>query len=290
MVPDGADGSSRQFFRGNRDHPCDKTIVVVSDPSVRASAALRNLPPFPLVAAKVNELLSKEPTSFQDVAELLESDAALSAEVLGLANSALISARYGVNSVLHALALLGSRRVATLVMTLALSKLLKQAGKTEALRRMWRHNLATALAMRQLAEARHRDASQAYYAGLFHDIGRLALLLQDPEFYDRALANPGVDLDDMERERFGVNHGEAGVWVVEKWKLPDEFLEVVLDHHHPKSEATELTRLVHEACQVADRLGFSILPTESQEELGPADEMGFSIALAVNSLESELGL
>lgn len=263
--------------------------MVVSDPSVRASAALTNLPPFPLVAAKVNELLSKEPTSFQDVAELLESDAALSAEVLGLANSALISARYGVNSVLHALALLGSRRVATLVMTLALSKLLKQAGKTEAMRRMWRHNLATALAMRHLAEARKRDSSQAYYAGLFHDIGRLALLLQQPSLYDEALAS-GADLDEMERQRFGIDHCEAGAWVVEKWKLPEDFTEVVLEHHHPNADAAELTLLVHEACEMANRLGFSFHPVESEAELGPADEVGFSIALAVNSLESELGL
>jgi putative nucleotidyltransferase with HDIG domain len=263
--------------------------MVSTDRSQRASVALKNLPPLPIVAAKVSELLDSEPTSFQEVAELLESDAALSAEVLRLANSPLMSVRYGVGTVLQALAILGSRRVATLVMTLAFSKILKRAGKTQAMRRLWRHNLATALAARRLAEELRRDASQAYYAGLFHDIGRLALLLQQPALYDQALA-ARADVDEMERQNFGLDHCEAGVWVVEKWKLPEDFMEVALDHHHPKEGASELTVLVHEACAMADRLGFSFLPVESGEELGPADETGFAIALAVNSLESELGI
>ena len=263
--------------------------MVSTDRSQRASVALDHLPPLPIIAAKVSELLDNELTSFQEVAELLEGDAGLSAEVLRLANSPLMSVRYGVGTVLQALAILGSRRVATLVMTLAFSKIVKRAGKTEAMRRLWRHNLATALAARRLAEEQRRDASQAYYAGLFHDIGRLALLLQRPDLYDQALAT-GADVDEMERQNFGLDHCEAGAWVVEKWKLPADFIEVALDHHKPNADSTELTTLVHEACEMADRLGFSFLRVEREDELGPADQTGFSIALAVNSLESELGI
>jgi HD-like signal output (HDOD) protein len=263
--------------------------VVVADSSRRARAALKNLPALPLVATKVAELLTSEPSSFQDVADLLETDAALSAEVLRLANSPLIGVRYGVTSVLQALAILGSRRVATLVMTLALSKFLKRAGRSEAMRRLWRHNLATALAARYLAEMSHRDSSQAYYAGLFHDIGRLALLAQEPAFYDQALAD-GNDIDEKERIHFGVDLREAGTWVIEEWRLPKAYIEVVLNHHNPGPESSELTILVHLACEVADRLGFSLLPVQGEAELGPADKIGFSIALAVNSLESEFGI
>ena len=276
-------------FTENRNLPCDKKIMVSTDRSQRASVALDHLPPLPIIAAKVSELLDNELTSFQEVAELLEGDAGLSAEVLRLANSPLMSVRYGVGTVLQALAILGSRRVATLVMTLAFSKIVKRAGKTEAMRRLWRHNLATALAARRLAEEQRRDASQAYYAGLFHDIGRLALLLQRPDLYDQALAT-GADVDEMERQNFGLDHCEAGAWVVEKWKLPADFIEVALDHHKPNADSTELTTLVHEACEMADRLGFSFLRVEREDELGPADQTGFSIALAVNSLESELGI
>ena len=289
MNADGLYETAVRIFREKPKFRSDKTIVVPTDTSVRAERALKKLPPFPVVASKVSELLTTEPASFQTVADMLETDAALSAEVLQLANSPLTGVRYTVSSTLQALALLGSRRVATLIMTLSLSKLLKRAGKSGAMRRLWRHNLACALAARHLAEACRRDSSQAYYAGLFHDIGRLALLAQDPGAYDQALKS-GADIDEMERCHFGVGRREASAWVIEKWKLPKEFVEVVLDHPNPKPDATELTVLVHEACHIADGLGYSLIPVSGTTELGPADDLGYSIALAVNSLESDFGM
>jgi len=242
-----------------------------------------------MVAAKVADLLASELSSFDAVAEVLNTDAGLAAEVLRLANSPLISIRYNVNSVTQALGLLGSRRVVTLIMTLSLSKMMKRAGASEAMRRLWRHNLACALAARHLAELSHTDSNQAYYAGLFHDIGRLGLIAQNPAIYDRAIQN-GEDIDELERREFGLSHTEAGAWVVEKWKLPKAFVEVALDHHSPGKEASDLTLLVCLACQTADRLGFSMMPVHGDVELGPTDEIGFSIALAINALETEYGI
>lgn len=263
--------------------------MVVTDRSVRASAALERLPPFPAIGARVAELLANELTSFYDVADILETDAALSAEVLRLANSPLTGVRYEITSVMQAIAVLGSRRIAALIVTLSLSKLVRRAGESEALRRLWRHNLACALAARRFAELQSRDSTQAYYAGLFHDIGRLALLAQQPSLYDQALLS-GDDIDEMERRHFGIDHCEAGAWVIEQWKLPEAFIEVVLRHPNPGRDCSDLTLMVSLACQVADRLGFSLVPVEGAAELGPADEVGFSIALAVNSLEAEFGV
>lgn len=263
--------------------------MVVTETSARASAALKRLPPFPAVAGRVAQLLGSELTSFYDVAELLETDAALSAEVLRLANSPLFGVRYEISNVMQALAVLGSRRVATLIMTLMVSRLMGRAGRSEAVRRLWRHNLACALAARHFAEMQYRDSIEAYHAGLFHEIGRLALFAQDPKFYDQAVSC-GKDLDEMERRHFGVDHREAGAWVIEQWKLPKSFIEVVLDYHNPKPDSSDLTLIVNLACQVAERLGFSVASSERVEELDPADDIGVSIALAVNSLQSEFGL
>jgi HD-like signal output (HDOD) protein len=267
----------------------DKRIVAASDTSFRIAAALRNLPPLPQVAAQVAALLKKEPTSFRLIAETLKTDAALTAEVLRLSNSPLIEVRYHVTSVMQALVLLGSRRITNLIMTLTLSKLVRRAGGSEAMLRLWRHNLACALAAKQMTKS-CEGTSDAYYAGLFHDIGRLALFVEEPAPYDQALRE-GRDVDEMELSHFGLDHREVGRWVIEKWKLPKAFVPVVLNHHNPGPEDGELTVLVHEACRIANRLGFSFLPVEGAEgELGPADELGFSIALVINSLECEFGI
>ena len=268
----------------------DKGIVAVMTRSVRAAAALKNLPPFPQVAAKVANLLANDPISFREIADTLKTDAALSAEVLRLANSPLVDVRYEVTSLLQALALLGVGRIRNLIMTLTLSRFLKLAGDTGAMRLLWRHNLACALAARHFAERLSSNASEAYYAGLFHDIGRLALLVQDPVFYDQALRKGSV-LDEEELIHFGVDHCEAGAWVIEKWRLPQPFIEVALHHHRPKPNHSPLTMLVHSSCVVANRLGFSLSQvTDEQVESEPTEELGLSIALLINSLECEYGI
>lgn len=70
--------------------------------SVRAASALKSLPPSPPVAAKVMSPMQEGAVSFREVAETLKTDAGLSADVLHLANSALLGPRYGVGNILQA--------------------------------------------------------------------------------------------------------------------------------------------------------------------------------------------
>lgn len=258
--------------------------------SVRAPSALRNLPPFPPVAAQVITMLSSEFVSFQAVADTLKTDAALSAEVLRLANSPLVATtRYEVSSILQALNLLGLKRLAGLVMTLSLSKMLKRAGATQTVRRCWRHNLACGLAAADFATSFGREADEAYNAGLFHDLGRLAFLVIEPAQYERWVNGDG-DLRELERQHFGIDHCEAGAWVIEQWKLPRVYGEVARYHHEPQPHC-ELTMLVNGACAVASRLGFAIRPLSADEiDSNPSDPLGAAITRIIETLESEYGI
>jgi len=260
------------------------------DTSERAVLALKNLPPFPPVAAKAIHLLAKESVSLQEIAELLKTDAALSAEVLRLANSALVSARYAVTTIPQALPMLGTSRLTGLLLTLSFSKFLKQTGPRDSIRRSWHHNLACALAAKDFAQLFNRDPDEAYNAGLFHDIGRLALLVTQPILYDQIIASGG-DLQELERTQFGLDHCMAGAWVIEHWNLPKTFIDVALHHHAPDPKNGELTMLVHAACVVADRLGFSVRAMKSNEiDVDPNDQLALSITKTIHSLEREYGI
>jgi putative nucleotidyltransferase with HDIG domain len=258
--------------------------------SVQAAAALKNLPPFPPVAAEVMALLREESVSFREVADKLNTDAALSAEVLRLANSSLLGPQFEVRSIRHAVSMLGMRRLTGLVLTLSMSRFLKRAGFQAILRRCWRHNLATALAAKEFAHSFGSDEDDAYNAGLFHDVGRLAFLVLEPALY-RGPASTEDDLRELERERFGVDHCEAGAWLLEQWKLPQTFVDVARYHHAPRPEGGELAMLVNAACVIANRLGFYVVKLESEEaELDLSDELGSAIAETINSLELEYGI
>jgi putative nucleotidyltransferase with HDIG domain len=185
--------------------------------------------------------------------------------------------------------LLGMRRMTGLVLTLSMSKFLNRAGSQAPLRRCWRHNLACALAAKEFAHSFGRDENEAYNAGLFHDVGRLAFLVLEPALYSGPLRTD-ADLQELERARFGVDHCEAGAWLLEHWKLPQIFVDVARHHHAPKPEGAELTMLVNAACVIANRLGFCLVQVEPEEiELDLSDDLGANIADMINSLEREYG-
>jgi len=194
------------------------------------------------------------------IQEVLRTDAAFTADVLRLANSPLLGARVTIRSVLHAVTLLGLERIKSLATTLALKVFLRNTTHSEATEACWRHNLAVAVICEKIAPHYNIDSDVCYTASLLHDIGRLALLRACPERYDGVFSlvwDPNEDLLLCEQSLLGVDHCQAGKWILEHWEFPEEFCEVALLHHTaPGPEASDLLRSVHAGSQIADLLGY----------------------------------
>lgn len=267
----------------------------------RTKFAIRNLPPFSPVAVRIMLLLRQADVSYRQVCDVLMVDAAFSAEVLRLANSASVGCRFPTSSILQALTVLGIPRVSALTASLALSKFLKPVSKLPELRLCWRHNLACAIAASRLADNYNMDPDFAYTFGLLHDIGRMGLLVAFPQQYVQLMheaAASGGCLVEMESRAFGFDHREAGAWLTSQWRLPAELAEVSL-HHGPGAEpATPLSRLIHTACRTANRIGFSVCASAGQspacsdgiETAAPDSGFDLHVAERVNLYEQEFGL
>jgi HD-like signal output (HDOD) protein len=165
--------------------------------------------------------------------------------------------------VLQGLAILGLHRVSGLALTVALRSYLSNVTTFPALRRCWRHSLACALVSEEISRHTGMDPGEAYTAGLMHDIGRLALVAKHPQDYvamlDRA-SRDGLDVLTCERERFGIDHAEAGRWLTAEWGLPKVFQSVTAFHHaEPSGGPLDMVRVVHVACGFADLTGFSVI-------------------------------
>lgn len=223
--------------------------------------ALASLPPFPPVAARLMRLASKETHSLKKISDLVRTDAAISAEVLRMANSAVFGVRYEVSSILQAITLMGLDRLKGLVLTVALRDLLSSVGHHECLTRCWRHDLACALVSEELAEPCWIDRGHGYTAGLLHDVGRLALLATHAEAYERLfeVADSGANLLQRERETFELDHCQAGYWLAADWGLPQDLVEVIAFHHEPfAGDLFGLRDLVSIACRLSDSIGFFV--------------------------------
>jgi putative nucleotidyltransferase with HDIG domain len=235
--------------------------------------ALCKLPSFPPVATRLLQALSKEDVEIRELTRLISSDAAFSAEILRLANSALFGLEGQVNSLTHAVLMLGLSRVKGLAMTVAIMKgYLKGVLKSETLRRCWTHSLACAFLAEEMAPACGLDKDYAYTVGLLHDIGRLSILVAYPAEYTNLLKvaeENSFDVLECERQLFDIDHCQAGRWLAAQWNLPPEFGEV-LSHHHDSSAGPQFgaTGLIHVTCNLSDALGFNVLDTRELPDFG----------------------
>jgi len=228
-----------------------------------AAELLKRLPALPTASAKLLGMMGNPNISLKQVSDLIASDGVLTIETLRIANSAMFASRTEIKSLLQALAVLGCEKVKGIVCTIALRNYMGNVLQIPALKRCWRHNLATAVVADELASWARVDTADAYTAGLLHDIGRLALIAFDSSKYLQVLdhaASSGVMLEDAEREAFKIDHASAGAWLAKLWGLPGSLQNAIRNHHTSDAgRPFELTGLTQHSCRIADSLCFAVI-------------------------------
>src|SRR5438093_9319153 len=85
-------------------------------------AALDKLPPFSPVLTRLLATLADEDVSFGQLAGIIETDAVLAGNLLRVVNSPLYGRIATINSVRHAVSILGSVKIRNLVLGLSVSR------------------------------------------------------------------------------------------------------------------------------------------------------------------------
>jgi HD-like signal output (HDOD) protein len=231
--------------------------------------AIKNLPPLPAVALRLMGLLDSD-VPVKDVVKLLRLDAALAAEILRVSNSPLYGLSRHVDSVSHAVVVLGGDAVKRLAVTVALGRFTHKFMKHKGLWRCWTHSVACALIAEDLAGFAGQGRDRAYTAGLLHDIGRLALLSCYPAEYENLLAvavENDFDFRTTERRLFQIDHCSAGQWLCKSWNLPSDITEAIACHHEPDPAPGSLTSLIAVSDSLAICLGYGTVEFKNKPEI-----------------------
>lgn len=200
---------------------------------------MEQLPSAPESAGRILAAATAEYPDFQELVSCIETDPAVSIRVLRLANSAGFNRAERVGDIRQAAMLLGTDTLCTVALCVSVREGLFAAfGAGDALvREYWRHSLACACAARLLAgHVRPRMAGIAFAAGLIHDCGKLALITAAREEYAPLMRDEflmGQRLVKAEQEVLGTDHCLAGKWLLERWRLPEIFVDAVWMHHQP---------------------------------------------------------
>lgn len=203
---------------------------IVGDSSTRRKeifAKLKKSFVLPSPSGTVMEMIrvcNKADSSLSDVADVIQTDPALSAELIKYANSALMATGMQVASVQKASVKLGMKNIVNIAMGLSLLSENK-SGKCEhfdyAL--FWRTCLARGIAARELSKMnREFDPDELFICALLSQIGQLALCSIFPEEYDQILLDPPVhsSLQDKEQTVFNIDSSELTVELFLDWGMP----------------------------------------------------------------------
>lgn len=243
-----------------------------SELKAKALKSLNGLPPFSPILTRLLASLAAEEVSFLKLGDLIEKDAVLAGNVLHLVNSALYGRRGTINSVRHALSLLGVNRLRNAVLGMSITQMWNRVRMPASwsMARFNLHSAATAI-LSDLAAPRTPVLypEGAFVAGLLHDVGRLIIAMGLPEQHSRILErfSAGVrPLAECELEVLGFEHAEISAQALRFWNLPDPIQSAVLYHHNPLGDPTPskdanipLSHLIDAANRRVNAEGITIL-------------------------------
>lgn len=218
----------------------------------RLAASFDSISSLPALAEARERLvaLAESPaTSPGQIADVVESDAAIAIAVMQAANNG-NGPRGRTGGVPAAIESLSATRVVAIAARMDTYDLLGPAGSgSERFERFRRHAAAVRSAADRVAdEARIEERDQLAVAALVHDVGRLVLGdLYGAEF------GIGPDRGDgpeerlrRERRELGVDHALVGAVLIRRWGLPPAIASAVERHHSPEADG------IAAAVQLAD--------------------------------------
>jgi len=198
------------------------------------------LPPFPHTVLELTSVLSGPSPDVKKAANLIRTDAALSAQLLRMCSSPVFGLRSRVVSINQAATLLGADRLRTLVLTGAMVDLVGSGLPPEQSTRFWQHSFLAALLSEHLSKRTgYSESEQAYIAGLLHDIGQVPqwMLVREGKSQKKTiLPENWFDNPSMECDFFGLDHCHLGSKMATSWNFMPSFIDV-LAHHHDWEQA-----------------------------------------------------
>jgi putative nucleotidyltransferase with HDIG domain len=239
---------------------------------------LAQLPAFHPTALKLLTISTETGTAMEEFEDTFKSDPALASELLLTANSVEYGLRSEVESIRHALTLLGLERVSSLSFTIAMKFYMRNTPRRQVIHPVWSHSVATALIAETLGRAFRVPSRSLYTAGLVHDVGRLGLLMSEAGKYEVILTHAYESLDEAsarELANLGVTHPEAGAFMAEGWGLPAGVCDCIRNHHGGTDGAPQFNQpldLVQLACRMATALGYPEISCRRREALPEVTE------------------
>jgi len=199
----------------------------------------------PIAISRLLEEINKPEPDLDQIGRLIGALPEISTQVLKTVNSSLFQLRSPVLSIQHAVSLLGLDHIRS--MTLSFAAVNAVPRPKDVLfdhQAFWGDSLLRALTARNFARnycPEHCD--DAFTAMLIADVALPMLLNNWSEYYHPVVSewiSSGERLSAIEGRHFGWNHAQAGAWILQRWKFPEQLICFVGIHNSNPELVTEL--------------------------------------------------
>lgn len=210
---------------------------LVRDVTVRAAAlGLKQLPPAPSVYRVVIEAMEDPDIRLERVAERIEQDPALAARVLQLTNSSFFGPRQVVTSVQRAVANLGLRLLADVVLASEIfgGTFSSDPAVREVIEEIADHGRRVIGLADRIAHDLGVAADTCRTAALLHDVGRLVLVGAGHRGFEDRSGRSAGERRAQELAALGFTHAQLGATLLHGWGLPIGIVEAVALHDDPE--------------------------------------------------------
>jgi HD-like signal output (HDOD) protein len=191
------------------------------------------LPVLSSAAMRVQQELVKKEPEIKVLKSLISQDQSLSSQVLQMANSAFYHGLVEIKTIEAAIIRLGMREVGRITLLAATKNQFRSTNKSlnAIMHKLWQHSVGCALGVQWLSKRCKLEELQkhAFFAGLFHDVGKLFVLMMIEQMKEKHKDLPLTH--DLLMEAMTVLHAEQGYNLLKQWNLPEEYCVITRDHH-----------------------------------------------------------
>lgn len=208
----------------------------------------KSLPALPAAVDELTRLMQLPNCSVENLAKVIEKDQALAANVLKMVNSPIYGFPGRINSIKHALVLLGINVIRGIIISSAVFDPMNRY-----MVGLWEHSTACSLAAFKVAEVTGQEHPEEFSVmGLLHDIGKVVFAMQIPDAkqqIDEIVRQRDIMFMDAENEVLGFSHDRINTWLCDHWNLPLPLKEALVYHHKPLAAQfyPEAAAIVHMA-------------------------------------------
>ncbi|MFQ6036086.1 MAG: HDOD domain-containing protein [Sedimentisphaerales bacterium] len=259
---------------------------------------LDSLSTLPCVAVRFFPKLWQDRFSPAGLADIIETDPALTAKILSLSGKQGISlpdGRFSLAAILDKLPADEVRDALLSIKILTNFKTGDPEGQTITRRaELLLHSLAVACCAREIAEITlpQVEPNIAYCAGLLHDLGKLALEEVMPKSFARIVEQARSAQQcscAIERQHLGADHTIFGKRLAQKWHLPDRIVLAIWLHHSDTATISwhipqgRLAQLIQSADSIARQSGIG--QSGSFDSPEPAAKIAQSLGINLEQLQ-----